>query len=73
MQSTLAVLLERGHFERGLPLERIAAVDRGHAGAALSNPPQRRDRAGQRRRSDAGGLERIAHTEQDAICINATL
>ena len=26
VQSTLAVLLERGHFERGLPLERIAAL-----------------------------------------------
>jgi allantoinase len=26
VQSTLAALLERGHFERGLPLERIAAL-----------------------------------------------
>ena len=26
VQSTLAVLLERGHFARGLPLERIAAL-----------------------------------------------
>jgi allantoinase len=26
VQSTLAVLLERGHFERGLPLERIATL-----------------------------------------------
>ena len=26
VQSTLAVLLERGHFDRGLPLERIAAL-----------------------------------------------
>jgi allantoinase len=26
VQSTLAVLLDRGHFERGLPLERIAAL-----------------------------------------------
>ena len=26
VQSTLAVLLEQGHFERGLPLERIATL-----------------------------------------------
>ena len=53
VQSTLAVLLERGLDGRRLRFEQISALDRGQPGGAVSNPVERHAGSRKRRRSAA--------------------
>ena len=70
VQSTLAALLDQGHHERALPLERIASLDRRGARPPVPHRRQGRHRARARRRSGARGSRTNRCTLARTTCCN---